>query len=369
VWNQTEQAQTEHRLEKLKNYYNEYVEATNSEVLRLELQRLFLIQDTRSSTQERILKRDLYVADANSRFMEATNLDRRDVIGEPLTKFLPTASSLNPFLTLFVKNNFEVSDYIAPIVLPNGERRMYRHSMHAHCNSGLLVRVWYTREDVTDQQNKIVDAYKAAQQERNRISNVLHDKLASSLSGTGYALQCIIAMLDQKNPDLSSAQDTLTQIQDEVMKSTKETRHLSHSLSPVKMERDGLIDTIRSFLDSKESLHDDITFHFHHEGNPNDITDTSISDLIHMITSQAITNSIAHAQASEIHVDLLIDISSVRLEVTDNGTGLEDSQLWNAEGIGMMSMRHRVEARGGSFSLESTFNLGTTITAIVPLLT
>jgi signal transduction histidine kinase len=88
-----------------------------------------------------------------------------------------------------------------------------------------------------------------------------------------------------------------------------------------------------------------------------------------MITSQAITNSIAHAQASEIHVDLLIDISSVRLEVTDNGTGLEDSQLWNAEGIGMMSMRHRVEARGGSFSLESTFNLGTTITAIVPLLT
>jgi signal transduction histidine kinase len=92
------------------------------------------------------------------------------------------------------------------------------------------------------------------------------------------------------------------------------------------------------------------------------------------IVSEALSNAVRHGGATAILVRLQRERDWLRVEVSDDGTGIEPDAV---PGVGLASMRARAEELGGSFSVRGSAGIpaeiseaerrGTTITALLPL--
>ena len=79
--------------------------------------------------------------------------------------------------------------------------------------------------------------------------------------------------------------------------------------------------------------------------------------------SEALTNVVKHAQASQATVKIAVEADTLRLEVTDDGRGGADP----AAGSGILGLRDRAEAAGGTLFVVSPPDKGTSVTGQLPL--
>jgi signal transduction histidine kinase len=98
----------------------------------------------------------------------------------------------------------------------------------------------------------------------------------------------------------------------------------------------------------------------------------AIEESLYRVTQEALSNAIKHARAETVSIRLAWDgRAGVRLSVRDNGIGLSSRSEEAAEksrgGLGLHTMRERVEALGGTLQILSTPGKGTAIEAGIPL--
>ena len=101
------------------------------------------------------------------------------------------------------------------------------------------------------------------------------------------------------------------------------------------------------------------------------IDESSIPDIlkiaIYRVVQEALTNAGKHASPQKVSVNLESNSFGVCLCVIDDGAGFEPGprrrdKFWHL-GLGIDSMRERVEATGGSFDLKTAPGQGVTIEA------
>lgn len=85
---------------------------------------------------------------------------------------------------------------------------------------------------------------------------------------------------------------------------------------------------------------------------------------IYRVLQEALTNVQKHAQATACWVSLSVDSDAVSLTISDNGIGVGAS---NVPGLGIWSMRGRVETLGGSLHYSPRPSRGTTLSASIPI--
>jgi signal transduction histidine kinase len=81
------------------------------------------------------------------------------------------------------------------------------------------------------------------------------------------------------------------------------------------------------------------------------------------VVSEALTNAARHAASAQVRVQARLDERVLRVEVRDDGPGGADPE----RGSGLLALRDRVEAIGGSFTVDSRPQMGTTLTALLPV--
>ena len=81
------------------------------------------------------------------------------------------------------------------------------------------------------------------------------------------------------------------------------------------------------------------------------------------MASEAVTNATKHAQASAVQLDVEQADGVLRLCVRDDGIGGADL----ARGSGLIGLKDRVEAIGGTLSLQSPHGAGTSLEVELPL--
>ena len=82
------------------------------------------------------------------------------------------------------------------------------------------------------------------------------------------------------------------------------------------------------------------------------------------ILQESLTNAARHAHADRIAVRLSLDHDQLRLEVQDDGRGFADTP---ARSFGLSGMQERAIAMGGTLTVRSALNAGTTVEALIPL--
>jgi signal transduction histidine kinase len=83
----------------------------------------------------------------------------------------------------------------------------------------------------------------------------------------------------------------------------------------------------------------------------------------YFVVSEALTNAAKHAHASRVQVAVDTADGVVRLSISDDGVGGADL----TRGSGLVGLKDRVEAIGGSLSVQSRPGQGTCLIAEVPV--
>ncbi len=193
--------------------------------------------------------------------------------------------------------------------------------------------------------------------ERKVIANELHDGLLSDLAAVNLRLGDKISTLEKTNHPLAPDLRKLLEI---LQKTTKEIRRIMNRLRPSILDELGLVPALEWLCREFNEVHPHIHVECKLQAREDEIPD-SIKVVIFRVAEEAIANSGRHGRGTS--TDIFLEKSSGRIEfiVQDNGQGFN---LENIEmGVGLESMRERVEISGGGFQIESKIGQGTTIRA------
>ncbi|MBD8499436.1 hybrid sensor histidine kinase/response regulator transcription factor [Paenibacillus arenosi] len=191
-------------------------------------------------------------------------------------------------------------------------------------------------------------------EERNRLSHELHDTI-------GHTLTSLIVGMESLKTSFPSNQseriDTLVELARNGLDDIRQ--HLHHLAATP---------TNQSFTDSLQQLIEEftkatgITVNFRTFGNEVSIT-KQISFCLYRCLQESLTNAVRHGQANTIQVQLLYDNQQLRLQIEDNGIGMEQVRY----GFGLSGMKERLDECTGSLTVHSRSNEGTVIICTLPL--
>jgi signal transduction histidine kinase len=203
--------------------------------------------------------------------------------------------------------------------------------------------------EVAQSRNRLVDAFET---ERRRIERDLHDGAQHRL--TSLTLQLGMARLDL--PADSPAADPLTQAHTQAKELMVVLRDLIHGIRPQALTDLGLPAALRELA----------------VGSPVPVTITGlegaarppekIEATAYFVASEALTNVVKHAQATQADVRLSRLGESLVMEISDDGRGGADP----AFGTGLTGLADRVAAVGGRLLLASPPGGGTRIRVELP---
>ena len=197
----------------------------------------------------------------------------------------------------------------------------------------------------------------AQEDERRHIARELHDHLSQQLALLAIDLQQLSLEPPAARPELVAALHEEWRRTAEI---ASDVHAISHRLHPSKLESLGLVATVRAHC--RDVSRKGLNVHFSDENMPVGIPpDTALC--LFRVAEEALTNASRHSGASEAFVTLVGTESDVILRVVDDGSGFEPAEA--DEGLGLVSMRERVQALVGTFSITSLPGKGTVVEARV----
>ncbi len=189
----------------------------------------------------------------------------------------------------------------------------------------------------------------AEEAERKRLAKELHDQVGQNLTALGVNINIISSQLTgQKNPKVRAYLDESQKLVDET---TERIRGVMADLRPPILDDYGIVAALHWYCDQFAKR---IGIPVQFRGNKSEPEfNPTIETALFRITQEAFTNIIKHAEAKSVEVHLNWDDEMVRLEISDDGKGinLEESPS-NGIGWGLLIMAERAEAVGGRFIIR-----------------
>jgi signal transduction histidine kinase len=194
--------------------------------------------------------------------------------------------------------------------------------------------------------------------ERARIARELHDSL-------GQKIALLQMELDQVSRSLPSSEQTrLHQLSAHVADIARELHDVSHELHPLRLELLGLARSIEA-LRKESSRQSGVEITFVCDPNLPQQIGASESLCLYRVAQEAIHNVVKHSKATRACVQLACRRGALRLSIADTGQGFDTSVA--TSGLGLTSMRQRVELLKGTFSVQTHKGGGTRISVRIPL--
>jgi signal transduction histidine kinase len=191
--------------------------------------------------------------------------------------------------------------------------------------------------------------------ERQRLAADIHDTLAQGFTSVLMLIQAAQADLDGSHPRAGRHLDLAARTARENL---AEARALVDDLAPAQLDGSTLPDALRR-LSQVPGL--DATFDL--SGTPRPLP-VATEVVLLRVCQEALANVRKHARAPSAAVRLGYDPETVRLEVSDDGTGFDPARV--SGGYGLRGMRTRVAEAGGTLTVHSVPGAGTSVSAMVP---
>lgn len=196
---------------------------------------------------------------------------------------------------------------------------------------------------------------RAVQGERRRLARDLHDSVTQSL----HSLLLNVGVLQNRieRGRMDKVGEMLARLEQSAHQALKEMRLLLFELRIAPLEDVRLVEAlknrleaveIRAGMDARIEVDEDACWHPAWEME------------LYCIAMEALNNSLKHARATQILVELHGRESWADMKITDNGRGFAP-EVVKQTGIGLQSMQERASRLGGRLVIESAENRGTSI--------
>lgn len=201
----------------------------------------------------------------------------------------------------------------------------------------------------------------AREEERRRIRRDLHDGLGPALAGIALGLDAARNTL-AGDPDGATA--TLAELKDEVQVSIADVRRLVYDLRPPALDRLGLVPAVEEYA-ARLGERGALTVQVSAPAMPP--LPAAVEVAAYRIATEALTNAARHSHAQGSSVSFDIDDQGLRLEVDDDGVGLQRGGNPSGDGLGLRAMAERAAELGGTCTVSSRTRGGTSVTVMLPL--
>lgn len=202
----------------------------------------------------------------------------------------------------------------------------------------------------------------AIEKELAQVGLELHDELGQNLTGTALLAKTLQKKLAEKS--LPEAADA-ARVHALVNETIRQTRLISHGLSPHIMGPEGLIEALQQLADDVNSL-GMIECRFECDGDPR-IADTLIARGLYRIAQEAVNNALKHSHAKNIMIELTALGGETRLAVIDNGIGIRAHDAEPLSDSALHSIKYRSGVMGASLSVSRRPGGGTEIAVALPV--
>ncbi len=227
----------------------------------------------------------------------------------------------------------------------------------AALNTSLADRVEAQTQEI---QTLAAQAERAHEIERRRLSRELHDELGQDLTAMRYTL-ALVERWHTQHP--SGLGPLLGQLSALLNRTTETTRSIISGLRPAVVDDLGLEPAIHWLAEQLRQ----------NAGVPVDVSMVQGLDIhvdrdarvaIFRMIQESTTNALKHGSPSRLEVSVRLAGVDVEVEVVDDGDGFQPDQ--RDGGMGLIGMRERMRAFGGTLCVESRKGEGTRVIARIP---
>lgn len=217
-----------------------------------------------------------------------------------------------------------------------------------------------TAQTIVDQ---VLQSLIAAQErELGKIARELHDDICQRL-----------AMLSLKIEKAANAWATgqhqigeqLNQIWEQCCALTGDVQALSHELHPSILDNLGLVTAVTNFC-RELSEQSGVVIDFTNKEIPDSLPGEVSLSLFRLI-QEALHNSLKYSGEGHFQVHMEGDVSGIQVEIRDHGVGFDEAKVKSKRGLGLISMRERIQLLHGTIHIDSKPGRGTRVHVWVPL--
>ena len=207
----------------------------------------------------------------------------------------------------------------------------------------------------------------AQERERKLIAQEIHDSMGASLAAVKFKVE---AALNEMNDDNPQSKADLEKVIPIIQGTIEEARRIQMSLRPSVLDDLGILATINWFCRQFESIYPSIRV-----GKEIDIQEHEVPDslkiVIYRVIQEAMNNLAKHSKAPTVSLVLKKHDRTIQMVIRDSGQGFNLEEVYSRKGthrgLGLDSMRERIELSGGFFEIESAEEKGTIIRARWPI--
>jgi signal transduction histidine kinase len=242
----------------------------------------------------------------------------------------------------------------------NARRRAYEVKLqrsHEELEDRVRERTLSLVQSEAERKRLEQEILEASENEMRRIGHDLHDGVGQQLTALSLFASGLHKEAEATAPHLAEACKKLSS---ELREAIRQIRVLSHGLSPVSLEENGLVEAMRKLAEDTRSAAK-VSCEFEASSSA-PVGDPHVAAQLYRIGQEAVTNALKHSGARRIHISLKTTPALTELQVKDDGGGFSRSGLNGKEGLGLRAMKHRAEVIGAVFQLDSTPGQGTRIT-------
>ncbi|MEL7531718.1 MAG: sensor histidine kinase [Bacteroidota bacterium] len=212
-----------------------------------------------------------------------------------------------------------------------------------------------------ERKERFVAMLEAEEKERKRIATELHDGLGQLLSTARMNVASLDEVVEEGDQeDQKIYQNSL----DLIDNACEEVREVSHNLMPGALSRLGLnaaLEDMQDKLNAAKGTSMELTIQQKDRRLPE-----AMEFNLYRIAQEVINNMLKHAQASEIKLHWENERSPMRLSISDNGKGMDLSQIYASQGLGWQNIYARVDLLDGQLAIASSPGEGLQVQIEIP---
>lgn len=202
----------------------------------------------------------------------------------------------------------------------------------------------------------------AQEDERRRLSRELHDDVTQRLAFISIELGKLTGETSGLDP---KAQAHIRTLQELTLEMSNEVRRISHGLHPSVIEDFGLSIALEGFCQEfGQAKAINVVF----DGFVDDARlDPPGATCLYRVAQESLRNAVVHGHATDVRVELKEDDKSIQLRIRDNGIGFTAEEARGHTGLGLISMRERIQSFQGTLTTTSYTGQGTEVAASIPV--
>jgi PAS domain S-box-containing protein len=269
------------------------------------------------------------------------------------------------------------------VIRPNGAIRVVHNEGELIRDAdGTAIRLFGTSQDVTERHEaeRLLREHQeqlralahglttAREDEATRIARDIHDQLGQMLTGLKMDVKYLRAALAHptgNTAEIPALRERLDGMADTIDRTADILHEICASLRPSVLDELGLV----AALEWQARQFEERTAIFCNLSMPSgdvSVVDPAQAITVFRIFQEVLTNVARHANATEVDVSLEITGGLVTLKVTDNGRGITDAEMARKNALGVLGMRERALAGGGSIMIQGTPGQGTSVVLQLP---